>query len=159
MAYFGPLYVMGAVVAALVVWSIIRDRARTRDIRQLAQRAGLTYGGSAVPERLPLPGKLSHHVESIRRVVAGAAGNKDLVLFDCELYGKGNRTRTVVAVRGQPYAFGLARFWPDLVTEQVGEWALVYADGRLLDIEEIEALVSVASDAPAPASHQADSQR
>ncbi len=57
-------------------------------------------------------------------------------------YGKGRFFRTVVAVRGHRTAFGVAQFGPDLITEEIGEWALVYGDSRLLIIEEIEALVS-----------------
>jgi hypothetical protein len=143
MSYIQPLYIIGVAFACLIVWDTLRQRARTQEIRQLAQRMGFTYIGSAVPGSFPLQRTSSRSARSISIAVAGDKGNKELVLFDCMLgYGKGRFYRTVVAVRGQHTAFGVARFGPDLITEQVGEWALVYGDRRLLIIEEIEALVS-----------------
>jgi hypothetical protein len=104
---------------------------------------GFTYIGSAVPRSFPLRRTSSRSARSISRAVAGDKGNKELILFDCMLgHGRGRFYRTVVAVRGHDTAFGIARFGPDLATEQVGEWALVFGDRRLLIIEEIEALVS-----------------
>jgi hypothetical protein len=65
-------------------------------------------------------------------------------VFDCTIgYGRRCRPRTVVAARGQSGGFGWARFGPDLVTEEVGEWSMVYSSNRLMSIEEIEALVSM----------------
>lgn len=153
-AYIRPLYIVGPALVSFLAWGILRQRARTREIRQFAQRVGLTYLGSAVPRRLPVPRALLRQVMSISAFVVGDERNKDLVLFDCMLNGKGTRSRTVVAVRGQPSAFGAARFWPDLITEQVGEWALVYSEGRLLTIEEIEGLVSAVSADTTPATSE-----
>jgi hypothetical protein len=142
-ASFSPLYIMGVAFAGLIIWDTLRQRARTQEVRQLAQRMGFTYIGSAVPRSFPLQMTSSGSARSISRAVAGDRDNKELVLFDCMLgHGRARFYRTVVAVRGQDSVFGIARFGPDLVTEQVGEWALVYGDRRLLLIEEIEALVS-----------------
>jgi hypothetical protein len=83
---------------------------------------------------------------SIRRAFVGSVGSngcKDLVVFDCTIgYGRGRHRRTVVAARGQSGGFGWARFGRDLLTEEVGEWTIVYGSNRLMSIEEIEALVS-----------------
>lgn len=143
MRYIPPLYIMGGAFAACLVWEILRQRARTQEIRQLAQRMGFTYIGSVVPGIFPLPSKSSGSTQSMCRAIAGDRGNRELVLFDYRVgQGKGSFFRTVAAVRGPDTAFGIARFGPDLVAEQVGEWALVYGDRRLLTIEEIEALVA-----------------
>jgi hypothetical protein len=143
MRYIPPLYLLVVAVACLIVWDALRQRARTRDIRRLAQRMGFAYVGSALPGNFPLQRTSSRAARSISRAVAGDKGNHELVLFDCKLgLGKGTFRRSVVAVRGQDAAFGTARFGPDIVAEQVGEWAVVYGDRRLLLIEEIEALVS-----------------
>jgi hypothetical protein len=44
--------------------------------------------------------------------------------------------------RGQRGGVGWARFGPDLVTEEMNEWTIVYGSTRLMSIEEIEDLVT-----------------
>jgi hypothetical protein len=62
-----------------------------------------------------------------------------MLFFDCELgYGKGRFLRTVVALRGDRADFGPARFGPDLDTEQVDGWTLVYGSRRLLEVGELQ---------------------
>jgi len=137
------LSVVGAGCAFLIIRGLLRERARTKDIREFAQRMGLLYLGAAVPKSFPLHRTSSRQARSITRAVAGDRGQKELVVFDCKL-GYFERTffRTVVAVRGGQAGFGPCQFGAGLVTEQVGEWTLVYGSDRQLLLEEIEALVS-----------------
>ena len=73
----------------------------------------------------------------------GVKGGQEFVAFDCTLgHGKTRFSRTVAAVRAPAEAFGTARFGPDLLTEGVGEWTVVYGSRRILSVGEIEALVA-----------------
>jgi len=138
------LYIVGTLLTCYLVWHALRERERTKQIRELSARRSLTYLGSAVPKSFP-----SHRAKafqwgsSIRRAFVGNSGSKDLVAFDCTIgYGRGRRPRTVIAARGQSGGFGWARFGPDLLTEELGEWTIVYGSNRLMSVEEIEALVT-----------------
>ena len=55
--------------------------------------------------------------------------------------GKARFHRTVVAVQGKSSDFGWARFGPDLETEEIGGWALVYGANRFLTPREIAELI------------------
>ena len=64
------------------------------------------------------------------------------VFFDCTLgYGKTRFSRTVVGARG-PVGFGPAQHGPDLESERVDDWFIVFGSRRILTIEEIESLLS-----------------
>jgi len=67
----------------------------------------------------------------------------EIILFDCQIgYGKGRFTQTLVAVRGLKEAYVPPRFVPNLITEQIDDWTLIYQPKGVLLPEEIEALVS-----------------
>ena len=138
------LYILGALFACSIVWYAFRERARTKQIREFCAKRNLSYIGSSVPKSFPLQrAKAFQWGSSVRRAFVGNSGSKDLVVFDCTIgYGRGRRPRTVVAARGQSGGFGWARFGPDLVTEEMDEWTIVYGSNRLMSIEEIEALVT-----------------
>jgi hypothetical protein len=126
-------------IAALWVLGLIRDAKRTKLIKEFACDTGLTFIGNSLPGYFPMRHTSSCQAHSIKRVLVG----NGVLLFDCRIgSGKGSRGRTVVAGRGKPSAFGWTRFGPDFETEQAGEWALVYGSRRLLELEEIGALVS-----------------
>jgi hypothetical protein len=136
------LSVVGAVFAFLIFRDVLQQRARARQIREFAHRMGLLYIGAALPKSFPLHRTSSGQARSITNVVSGDKGQKEILVFDCKLgYGKGRFSCTVVAVRGQEGGFGAARFGPDLLTEWVGEWEIVYTSRGLLLVEEIETLV------------------
>lgn len=130
-------------LAVLVVRELIHDRERTKLICAFASRMGFTFLGDSLPRSFPIHRTSSGTARSIRRVFAGDRKKKEIVVFDCRLGdGKGSFSRTMVAARGDPSVFGWSRFGPDLETEQVDEWTLVYGSKRLLLLKEIEALVS-----------------
>jgi hypothetical protein len=135
----GFWYVWIGFLVVMLILHLIRDVDRTKQIRKFASDARLTFIGNSLPRYFPVQYTTSHLAHSISRVVVG----EDVLIFDCRIgHGKGSRGRTVVAVRGEPEAFGWARFGPDLETEQAGEWTLVYGSNRLLELEEIRALMS-----------------
>ena len=136
-------YLGGAAFAFIMVRHVLRERERAKDIRDYARTAGLTYIGSTLPKSFPLHKTSSRGARSISQAVAGERSRKEVVVFDCKLgYGKGTFFRTVVAVRGQRDGFGVAQFGPDLVTERVGDWTVVYGSKRRLLMEEIDALLA-----------------
>ncbi len=47
-------------------------------------------------------------------------------------------------MRGDRDEFGFARFGPDLTTEEVSGWTVVYGERRLLEPEEVMRLVNAA---------------
>ena len=137
------------VVAGFVIWSLLSERKRKKQIRNYAQSAGLTYIGAALPKSFPLSQTSVSRASSIKNVVAGDKNGKELLIFDCQLgTGKGRRMLTVAAVRGSVESFGVARFGPDLITETVDGWTLIHRPHRflsfsgILPLEEIEALFS-----------------
>jgi hypothetical protein len=80
---------------------------------------------------------------TIRNAVAGDKENAELILFDCKIgTGKGRFTQTLFAVRGLNKTFGAARFDPNLISERVDDWTLIYRYKKVLPPEEIEALLS-----------------
>lgn len=135
-------YVLGTAFVASIVWGVLRERARAREIREFAGRHGLTYIGGAVPKSFPLHRTDSRLAHSIRAAVAGERRSNEIVFFDCTLgYGKTRFSRTVVGVRG-PAGFGPSQHGPDLETERVDEWFIVFGSRRILTVEEIESLLS-----------------
>jgi hypothetical protein len=135
-------YVVGVAFVASIVWGVLRERARAREIREFAARHGLTYIGGAVPKSFPLHRTESRLAHSIRAAVAGDGRTNEIVFFDCTLgHGKPRFSRTVVGTRG-PVGFGPAQHGPDLETEPVDEWFIVFGSRRILTAEEIEALLS-----------------
>ncbi len=126
-------------LVVMLILHFIRDEDRTKQMRKFASDTRLTYIGDSLPRHFPMQNTSWRLAHSISRVVVG----EDFLLFDCRIgHGKGSRGRTVVAARGEPSAFGWARFGPDLETEQAGEWTLAYGSNRLLELEEIRALMS-----------------
>jgi hypothetical protein len=136
-------YVALVGLACLVVWTLVRDRKRAKEIRGYAQSEGFTYIGASLPKSFPFNETSVSWASSVANAVAGTKRSKELVLFDCTLgSGKGSRTQTMVAVRGSEECFGAARFGPSLTVESVGEWALIYRSKQRLPLEEIEALLA-----------------
>jgi hypothetical protein len=139
--WFG--YVAFGVFACFVVWVLVRDWKRTKEIRQYAQSKGFTYVGTALPKSFPFSQTWVSRARSITNAVAGDQRGKELLLFDCTLgSGKGRRTQTVVAVRAPEESFEAARFSLFLMTEEAGDWTLVYRPNQLLPLEEIDALLA-----------------
>ncbi len=129
---------VGFLILTLIL-HLIRDEERTRLIKNLASDTGLTFIGDRLPRLFPIQYTSSRQAHSISRVVVG----EDLLLFDCRIgHGKISRGRTVVAARKEASVFGWARFGPDLETETASGWTLVYGSNRLLELEEINALMS-----------------
>ncbi len=130
-------------LACFIVWILVQKWKRAKQIRQYAQSKGYTYIGAALPKSFPFIKTSVSRATSITNAVAGDQSGKELLLFDCTLgSGKGRRSQTVVAVRGQEESFGPARFGPFLMTEEAGDWALVYRPNQLLPLEEIDALLA-----------------
>jgi hypothetical protein len=130
-------------MAALFVWYLVQDRQRTRLIREFASRTGFLFLDDCLPKSFPIQETSSRGAHSISRAFAGDKSNTEVLVFDCRLgHGKGKFHRTVVAVRGKSSDFGWARFGPDLETEEVGGWALVYGAKRLLGLDEIAELIA-----------------
>jgi hypothetical protein len=135
-------YVVGAAFVASIVWGVLRERARAREIREFAARHGLTYIGGAGPKSFALHRTDSRLAHSITAAVAGDGRTNEIVFFDCTLgHGKPRFSRTVVGTCG-PVRFGPARHGLDLETERVDEWLIVFGSRRILTAEEIEALLS-----------------
>jgi hypothetical protein len=138
-----PLLLFVVCVGLLIVWEVLNRRARRNQMLEFARRMHLTYIGDALPRRFPLDRTSSGRTRSISAAMAGDRGGAEVILFDCRLgHGKRAFDRTVVAVRGRPGGFGTARFSPDLETEEVDDWMVVYGDHRLLFVEELELLFS-----------------
>lgn len=136
-------FVISAV--ALGVRSIQQDRQRTKALHQVAETLGFEYFGSSLPARFPLRETQSRESRSISRAFVYSQIGKDMLFFDCELgYGRGRFSRTAVAVRGDCDEFGFARFGPDLATEKIRGWTVVYGERRVLEPEEIMRLVNAA---------------
>jgi len=140
--YLFCVYFLGA-----IVWRALQERARTTQFRQLAEKWKFNYLGASVPGIVPCRrSEACRFIHSIRRtLVAPPAGetSKDLVLFDCTVgYGRRRRHRTVVAARSGPYDFGWSLFGPEVATEEVGQWTLVYGSTRFLSIGELDSLAS-----------------
>ena len=113
-----------------------------KHIRLYARNAGFTYIGAALPRSFPF-GKTSVRAGTVRNAVAGDKDNAEFVFFDCRIgSGKGQFSQTLVAVRGFDKGFESARFDPNLTTERVEDWTLIYLYKRLLRPQEIDDLIS-----------------
>jgi hypothetical protein len=131
-----------AALCSYVAWCLFRQYERRKEIQQFAQSTGFSFLGGSLPPTFPMQQTSSRWARSIGHAVMGDRNKKRLVLFDCRMGGGKSRfQRSVLAVRGQDHAFGVAQYGPDLLTEKVGDWTLVYGGHRLLSMEEIEALV------------------
>lgn len=122
----------------VIVWALVQERDRTKHFRLYARNAGFTYIGVALPRSFPF-GRTSVRAGTIRNAVAGEKDNTELVFFDCRI---GRFTQSLVAVRGFDKGFGSARFDPNLTTERVDDWTLIYRYGKQLRPQEIEDLIS-----------------
>jgi hypothetical protein len=137
------VYIFFGVVACIIVWTLVQDWKRTKEIRRYAEKKGLTYMGASLLISFPLSETSVSWASSFKNAVAGDRAGKTLLFFDCTLgSGKGRRTQTVVAVRGSEDCFGPVRFGPFLKMEKVGEWTLIYRSKERLPLEEIDALLS-----------------
>ena len=135
-------YVVVAVMLCILVWALLQERERSKHIRLYARNAGFTYIGAALPGSFPFE-STSVRAGTIRNAVAGDKDNTELVFFDCRIgSGKGQFSQTVVAVRGLDKGFESARFGPNLTTERVANWTLIYRYKKLLRPQEIEDLIS-----------------
>jgi hypothetical protein len=148
---FGALFLSGklfwilwiGLLAALFARYLIQERQRTGLIREFASRTGFLFLHDCLPKSFPIQDTSSRGAHSINRVFAGDISNKEVLEFDCRLgHGKRQLNRTVVALRGKSSDFGWVRFGPDLETEEVGRWALVYGTRRLLGLDEIARLIA-----------------
>jgi len=130
-------------LACFVIWILVSEWKRKKAIQQFAKGKGLIYIGSCLPRSFPLSDTSVNRTVSVKNVVAGDRAGREFLFFDCVLgSGKGRRTQTVIAVRGTEECFGSARFGPFLMTESVGEWALVFRPKQTLPLDEIEALLA-----------------
>jgi len=132
-------YVWIGFLAVMLILNFYRDGQRTKLMRQFAADKGMSFVGDSLPPHFPRQQTSSRQAHSISRVVVG----NEVLLFDCRIgHGKASRARTIIAARREPSVFGWARFGPDLETEQTGDWTLVYSANRVLDLQEIRALIS-----------------
>jgi len=132
-----------AAFGCYIAWLLFQQYERGREILQFAQRMEFSYLGGSLPPTFPLHLTSSSRAHSIDNTVIGNRGKKVLVLFDCRMgHGKTSYWRGVLAVRGQHQGFGVAQYGPDLSTEQVDDWTVVYGSKRLLSLGEIEELVA-----------------
>ncbi len=122
-------------------FGLLKKWNRAKQIRQYAQNRGYAYLGEALPESFPLRETSVSRAISITNAVAGDQSGKKLLLFDCTFgSGKARRSQTVVAARGHEESFGPAWSGPFLLTEEAGDWTLVYRPDQLLPLEEIDAI-------------------
>jgi len=136
-------YIIFGILACFIVWTLVQDWKRTREIRQYAENKGLTFIGVSLPISFPISETSVGWASSVKNAVVGDRNEKELLFFDCTLgSGKSRRTQTVVAIRGPEECFRPVRFGPFLQTEKVGEWSLVYRSKQRLPLEEIDALLA-----------------
>jgi hypothetical protein len=135
------LYAFVIAAAILVVRQVVQGRQRTKEILQLAETLGFEHFGVTLPASFPLHKTSSRRARSISRAYVSAGSRNEMLFFDCELgHGRWRFSRTVVALRGDRAEFGAARFGPDIATEDVSGWTVVYGERRLLEPGEIARL-------------------
>ena len=71
-------YVLGMAFVASIVWGVLRERTRAREIREFAESHGLTYIDGGVPKSFPLHRTDSRLAHSIRAAVAGDSRSNEI---------------------------------------------------------------------------------
>ena len=119
-------------IVALLGWSWQRSRARTSEIRRLAETIGFHYLGNALPRSLPLSG-LPPRIASIWNVLDGEQHGRRVIVFDCRFgEGKGSWRRTVIAVHAEQSSITASAFDPDIRVVQIREWTFLYRPKELV---------------------------
>ncbi len=94
-------YVIVGALACFIVWTLVRNWKRAKEIRQYAKSKGYAYLGASLPRSFPFRNTSMSWATSVANAVAGDHRSKELLFFDCKLgSGKGRRTQTVIAIRG-----------------------------------------------------------
>lgn len=136
------LYGFLMLAAVTLVRGVYRDRRRTREFRRLAEAAEFLLLGFRCPARI----SSESHVLQAGTVNPSSMRsswdrNTDHLRRLRTRVRTGRIYRTVVGLRGDRSGFGNAGIGPDLVTEAVDGWSLVYGDRRLMEVEEVSRLV------------------
>ena len=106
-----------------------RSRARSREIRRLAETTGFLYLNNALPSSL---GKLPSGVTSVWNVLDGERRGRRVIAFDCKFgEGKGSWCRTVIAVQAVRSSVTASVFDLDVQVEQIGQWTFLYRPQQL----------------------------
>ena len=141
------LTAMVVVFVSVAGWNWFSERRRTRQIKDYANSLSFDYIGAALPPYFPLRKTSAGRATSFQNAIAGRKNGTEVIVFDCRFgSGKSRSYRTVVAVFGAAQRFGVARFGPSLVSEEVDGWTLLYRQryfppaGRLR-IDEIQMLL------------------
>jgi len=94
-------------------------------VRVAGYSLGFAYIGTALPEYFPLRKTSAGRATSFKNAIAGRKNGTEVIVFDCRFgSGKSRRSRTVVAVFGPAQRFGVPRFGPGLVSEEVDGWTI-----------------------------------
>ena len=126
------------VAATLVAFGISRAQKRSRDLRNLASRLGLTYIASVWPGSFRMDKTEFRKATWVGNVLEGACNGIRVVAFDFRM-GKGKRSSsgTAILAEGSRDVFDATRFISEFEIEDLDDWTILH--GGLMPVSELEA--------------------
>ena len=101
-------------------------------MKPLAISLGFIYLGSDLPYWFVLPETPFNSMTTVWNVISGERNETRVIVFDCRFgQGKGSWCRTIIAHENGVNAPKFSAFDPDLQTEQVGGWTVMWRPKEL----------------------------
>jgi len=124
---WGPVLWLAALIC-IVLWSVIRDRRRTKHLATLASTLGLKAWGDQLPSVLSLAGTPMVYRSATWNIFDGVQNGIPFIVFDCRIgTGKGSWRRTVIAARTNRDVFATVPSETNYTVDKCGEWMVFYA--------------------------------
>ena len=135
-------------IATLISVNGLRELRRRREFPRFAERMGMAiWPDDSLPKDLPIYEASFLPITRTRYIARGSVRDVPVLTFEVQK-GSGRSVSyfTVLAAKGPGYPFGSETFDPELETERLGEWFLLYRPhklfslrARLMPFDEMEA--------------------
>ena len=101
-----------------------------------AQQLGLAvWPSDSLPGDIPLQAASFHPVTKVFNIAAGTMAGVPVITFDAvKRAGRSATYFTVLGARSAGFPFGAEMFDPDLKSERLGEWFLLYRPQRMFAV-------------------------
>jgi hypothetical protein len=141
-----PGYVLLLLVFAAAIWGLVAWSRREAALERYLEQQGFKYLGEKLPSTLKPPSITWMPEYRLRNCYTGQRNDVQIALFQTVIpQGEGNYTRTMVAVRREPFNFQLGGLLGDAVvvdSTSTPEWIIASYKGGGRTPEGLEAMLS-----------------